>query len=80
MRKALILAPVAAMAFALSTAAPAAAHEAGPCNDMGGPGHSDYAQHHIVPLAKAGMLGKDGHKPGSHKGYSFCKEMHEMHP
>ena len=76
MRKVLVLAPVAAIAFALSTGAPAAAHNAGPCHDAGGPGHSDYAKHHIVALAQVGGLGNDGHKPGHHMGYSVCLGVH----
>lgn len=49
--------------------APAAlAHNAGPCNDSGEPGHSDYARHHIVPAD----LGSGGHIPGTHHGYSLC--------
>jgi hypothetical protein len=72
MRRTLILGPAAALLLALGAAAPAAAHNAGPCNETGGPGHSDYAQHHIVPAAQAGMLGNGGHKPGEHRGYSAC--------
>lgn len=44
----------------------------GPCNDSGEPGNSDYAQHHIKPLAQEGGLGEGGHKPGTHQGYSTC--------
>lgn len=40
------------------------AHNAGPCNESGGPGHSDYATRHIVAAAHAGALGDGGHKPG----------------
>ena len=47
-------------------------HSAAPCNDSGGPGNSDYAQHHIVPVATSGLMGNGGHKPGSHQGFSFC--------
>ncbi len=43
-------------------------HNAGPCNGTG----SDYAAHHIVPLATMGGLGNGGHKPGSHQGFSIC--------
>lgn len=50
----------------------AEAHNAGPCNDSGEPGNSDYAAHHIVPLAKSGDLGHGGHIPGSHHGLSAC--------
>ncbi len=44
---------------------PASAHNAGPCNDSGGPGNSDYAQHHITEATP-------GHVPGTHGGYSVC--------
>jgi hypothetical protein len=58
---------------ALALSAPAAAdHNAGPCNESGEPGHTDYAGHHIVPLAQAGMLGAGGHVPGHHGGMSAC--------
>ena len=73
MRKALLLAPVAAAAFALGTAAPALAHDAGPCEDTADPGHSEYAAHHVVALAHDGALGSGGHNPGDHQGYSFCR-------
>lgn len=55
----------------------ALAHQAGPCNDSGEPGNSDYAQHHIVAAAHEGALGAGGHIPGSHKGYSLCLGVHE---
>ncbi len=55
-------------ALTLGAAAPAGAHNVGPCNDSGEPGNSDYAQHHIVPAT----LGAGGHIPGSHGGYSVC--------
>jgi hypothetical protein len=58
---------------ALAFAAPSGAgHNAGPCNTEEGPGHSEFAEHHIVPLAQAGMLGAGGHKPGQHGGMSAC--------
>ena len=60
----------------LAFAAPAFADNLGPCNDSGGPGHSDYAKHHIAFLAKAGLLGAGGHIPGDHKGYSVCLGVH----
>jgi hypothetical protein len=76
-KRILLVAPAAALAFAFTTAAPASAHDAGPCNDAGGPGHSDYAQHHIVFNAHEGTLGAGGHKPGSHRGYSACLAVHD---
>lgn len=77
MRKtALLLASAATVALTLGTAGPAAAHDAGPCNESGGPGNSDYAAHHIVAAAHDGALGNGGHKPGSHMGYSACLGVH----
>lgn len=68
MRKVLIIALV--ILIALVSVIPVMA--APPCADAGGPGHSDYAHGHIVPLAQNHGLGADGHKPGSHQGYSLC--------
>ncbi|MDX1468673.1 MAG: hypothetical protein R3258_04980 [Acidimicrobiia bacterium] len=65
-----VIAAIVAASLALSL--PALAHDGGPCNDSGEPGNSDYAQHHIVPLAKDGIIGK-GHKPGAHQGFSVCR-------
>ena len=69
MRRWLALAAVLA-AFMLMMIPAAMAHNAGPCNDSGEPGNSDYAQHHIVPAD----LGNDGHVPGTHRGFSLCIE------
>ncbi len=55
-------------ALTLGAAAPAGAHNVGPCNNSGEPGNSDYAQHHIVPAT----LGNNAHKPGTHRGFSLC--------
>jgi hypothetical protein len=68
-RIAVILATVlATMVLAMG----ASADNLGPCNDGGaagvGPGHSDYAKHHIVPAT----LGNNAHKPGTHNGFSLC--------
>lgn len=52
------------------------AHQAGPCNDSDGDGSAsgqEYAEHHIVPMAKSHQLGNDGHKPGAHHGFSACQ-------
>lgn len=77
MRKtALLLATIATAALTLGTAGSASAHNAGPCNESGGPGHSDYATHHIVAAAHEGALGNGGHKPGTHMGYSACLGVH----
>ncbi|MGH2746837.1 MAG: hypothetical protein ACRDKB_02785 [Actinomycetota bacterium] len=80
MRRVLLLASLLALMVVLAVASVAVAdHNLGPCNESGGPGNSDYAQHHIVPVAQDGDLGEadhDGdlmtHNPGSHQGYSFC--------
>jgi hypothetical protein len=47
-------------------------HIAGPCNAGEDPGHSEFAKHHVAPMAQAGMLGAGGHIPGSHRGFSAC--------
>jgi len=68
-----IVALSAGIVMALSTAPSALAdHQAGPCTPSEDPGHSEYAQHHIVVLAEAGMLGNGGHKPGEHHGVGGC--------
>lgn len=80
MRRVLVLAFVLALMVVLAVASVAVAdHDAGPCNDSGEPGNSDYAQHHIVPTAQEGDLGEadhdgdgDAHNPGGHHGYSAC--------
>ncbi len=73
MRRALVL--VLAVGLLLVALAPAAlGHTAPPCNDSdgdGAPSGLEYAKHHIVPLAHAGVLGQ-GHKPGTHHGFSVC--------
>jgi hypothetical protein len=72
MRKRLLVLAVSTIA-ALALAVPASAdHNAGPCNTEEGAGNSQYAEHHIVPLAQSGGLGNGGHKPGAHGGYSAC--------
>lgn len=77
MRKVLlVLATGLALALGAGVA-PASAHMAPPCNDSGEPGNSDYAQHHIRPLAQERGLGDGGHKPGSHRGYSACLGVHD---
>ena len=68
---------VIVMLIALVTVFPAFADDLGPCNESDGPGHSDYAKHHIASLAKDGNLGNDAHKPGSHQGYSLCLGVHD---
>ena len=65
-------AAVAALAFAGSASAH---HNVGPCGNAtvaGEPGHSEFAQHHVAPQAREGMLGAGGHKPGMHRGFSAC--------
>lgn len=76
MRK-LAISIIAGALLTLGAAAPAFAHDAGPCNDSGGPGNSDYAQHHIVAAAHEQELGAGGHIPGSHQGFSLCLGVHD---
>ena len=64
------------MSFAL--AMPASAHLAGPCNGDEPFTGANYAKHHISAFAKAGLLGNDGHKPGTHRGVSVCVDV--AHP
>lgn len=67
-----LLLVVLVLVLALVAVVPAFAHAAPPCEDSGGPGNSDYAQHHIRVLAQAGQLGSGGHIPGAHNGFSLC--------
>jgi hypothetical protein len=67
MRRIVVLAVLVLLLMALMIPA-ALAHNAGPCNDSGEPGNSDYARHHIVPAD----LGNGAHKPGTHNGFSVC--------
>lgn len=76
MRRRLATVLVAVMAT-MALAVGASAHSAPPCNDSGEPGNSDYAKHHIVALAKDGALGNNGHKPGTHQGFSLCLGVHD---
>jgi hypothetical protein len=75
MRHRLIVLATASLA-ALALSAPASAtHSFCPApNNPEAPGHSEFAQEHIVGLAQAGALGAGGHKPGVHTG------MHGCHP
>ena len=56
---------IVALLLALGLATSAAAHNAGPCNESPEPGHSEFAQHHVVPATP-------GHVPGTHRGMSAC--------
>ena len=61
-----------ASVVALATALPIGAHQA-PCGDPlePEPGFSEYATHHVVPLAQERLLGAGGHIPGvEHRGYA----------
>ena len=72
MRKKTAAALTVAMMSVLMVGAPAFAHQA-PCEETVGPGHSEYAKHHIVPLAQQQGLGaghEGGHVPGHHQGYA----------
>ena len=60
MRRIMLVLMVVSM-FVVMLAPAAFAHDGGPCNDSGGPGHSDYARHHIV-------VATPGHVPGTHQG------------
>jgi hypothetical protein len=73
LKKVIIVALV--LIVALVAVLPAAAHNAGPCNDTNEDGSfsgNEYAQHHIRPAAQDGALGHGGHIPGDHQGFSFC--------
>jgi hypothetical protein len=62
------------LVFAIAMMAVSTAFAAPPCNDAdgnGSPSGYEYAHNHIVPLAHDGTLGQ-GHKPGSHHGFSAC--------
>ena len=73
MKRKIVYAFAASVVSVLMVGAPAFAHQAGPCTPSADPGHSEFAKHHIVPLAQAGMLGAGGHKPGvEHQGFSAC--------
>jgi len=72
-------AALGAAALIVTLAAPVAAHSAPPCNDTdadGAPSGFEYARHHIRALALEGALGNGGHKPGSHRGFSLCLNVH----
>jgi hypothetical protein len=67
---------IAVLAFGVPAAS---AHLAGPCDDSDGdgmPSGREYAEHHISAFAQAGMLGGEGHIPGSHQGFSACLGVH----
>lgn len=64
---------LASVALAALLVGPVAADTLGPCNDGTGRG---YAQHHIVQLAQAQMLGSGEHTPGAHQGFSLCLGVH----
>jgi hypothetical protein len=73
MRKILII--VLVLVIALVIVVPVLAHPAGPCNSPNEdvpPSGRNYAKHHIKPLATEGLLGADGHVPGTHQGFSVC--------
>jgi hypothetical protein len=74
MRRRFIAVLVLAMMSALTFSAPAFAHQAGPCAPTNEPGHSEFAQHHVVPAAQEGELGEGGHNPGEHRGFSGACE------
>jgi hypothetical protein len=58
------------MATAPAFAQPHAGHE---CEAPNHPGHTEYAEHHIVLLAQQQALGagqENGHVPGFHQGFA----------
>ena len=62
---------VSVMAF--SAPAFAQPHTGSECEAPDHPGHTEYAEHHIVLLAQDQGLGaghEDGHVPGHHQGYA----------
>jgi hypothetical protein len=75
MRRSIVLLVGILMAVAL--ALPASAGPGGPCNDHeGSVSGKSYATHHITEVAKARGMGNEGHKPGSHQGFSVCLDVH----
>jgi hypothetical protein len=57
----------------LVSAGSGAAHDAGPCTATDDPGHSEYAQHHIVFMAHEEPGAVAEHNPGkTHQGFSAC--------
>ncbi len=74
MRRLVVL--VLVLSVLVVMAIPAAfAHIAPPCNDANGdgmPSGFEYGRHHISAMARVGLLGNDGHKPGVHHGFSAC--------
>lgn len=79
MRRLLVTVVLLVLAFGLLVPQ-ASAHVLGPCNDGSGnvagvaegATGRNYATHHISAMAKEGLLGGDGHIPGSHHGFSAC--------
>ncbi|MCZ6461985.1 MAG: hypothetical protein O6705_07105 [Actinobacteria bacterium] len=72
MRRVILFLSVVALMLMMLAPAALADHRAGPCNDSGEPGNSDYAAHFVAFEAKAGLLGAGAHIPGAHKGFSAC--------
>ena len=75
MRRYIFVSFLLALVLIVGLAPGALAQAAPPCNDTdgdGSPSGREYATHHIVVLAEGGMLGGDGHIPGSHRGFSAC--------
>ena len=75
MRTKIIAVMVLAMMLAVTFGAPAFAqpHEGSLCEAPNHPGHTEYAQHHVVLLAQQQALGaghEGGHVPGTHQGYA----------
>ncbi len=73
MKKKIATALALATMTALTVSAPAfATHNPSACPQTAGPGHSEFAHHHILPAVP-----EEGHNPGVHKGFSLCLGVHE---
>ncbi len=75
MKRRIVYVLSASVVSVLMVTAPAFAHNVGPCPTdpmiTAAPGHSEFAQHHILPAVP-----EEGHKPGAHMGYSACLGVH----
>jgi hypothetical protein len=67
MRKKIAYALAVSAVSVMTFSAPAFGHDAGPCTPSDEPGHSEYAQHHVLPAVP-----ETGHNPGEHQGFSTC--------
>jgi hypothetical protein len=73
MRNRLIICGASVLAVLAMSAPASATHSFCPApSDPSAPGHSEFAQHHVAPLAQTGALGAGGHMPGVHTGMFGC--------